>query len=916
MRIPTANVIVGFNREVMDRLFTAGSTYKNLIKELTLSGTENVLLFDSQANPNFISFEHNLGMGKGMNMKLTLIDPKGEFEKRFLSDNVVKTIAGFSYNDDQNATDGVDPLENSINLDMKKSARLYDKQFYSDLALELERSKGSKELYVAYGAGENLDLWSGPHRTVLTGADLSLKGARKINLTLTPTANAIQMSQRRGAYNEEVNLDLAGLTMRFTGISKKIKFNNIPDQKPAYYPLEYYNFKKYDKKQIKEQSDHITSTLKKADFGVVASELENFDFHSIVIDTLRSYIQKATNNPNVIVLLPNINIICRTLIKTAALNTRAGVIATHVASKLLMGGMIANSQSLKFDPVWTSLGYKEQFVTNFLSELGLDMHIVFRDLIHSASQSGTKTIPYTSIAKKRNYEKTTNANQRFKERYDVTDFYATLEKASNKGIPNHAEAVKSVIDKILKHSKEDYQLEYAIFSETDTKVLDYWSNGSSQGNLDTLQNYPPFGGYSTFNTQKEAIIVGDQTLIRDYLYGKANLAALKDTASAYQEAATLSKESQEKHMQKAEAHKNDDPLSSWSAFGIGKLKAFGEIGSALADAATSGLTQAEENLAVSAQQDYENSLIASLKTIPLHPLDSILADEDYQTSIRNIVSPKIKGSGPFGDISDVPDDFAFDSKDIAPDLETFARDEGVSIFRYNTPNPNILDMKFKFGAIYLAQLKAGFQKVITNKTSFVAEGILPIGVGSLPIRTVGAALAYLRQKDIAAGLGEGEARKDILTELAGKISLDVQKELNVNNSTEAANAVALLLDKGSNDKYKGTIEIDQLLDGNPQAIMTDFMQGMYRKALQMTITTLPAFHLSNIWTINSPCLVFAQDAAIHQSNALERTLMNSFFSGLYRIVAFKHTINTSKSESSFSIVKNAITYKEKEEDNE
>ena len=84
----------------------------------------------------------------------------------------------------------------------------------------------------------------------------------------------------------------------------------------------------------------------------------------------------------------------------------------------------------------------------------------------------------------------------------------------------------------------------------------------------------------------------------------------------------------------------------------------------------------------------------------------------------------------------------------------------------------------------------------------------------------------------------------------------------------------------------------------------------------MTITTLPAFHLSNIWTINSPCLVFAQDAAIHQSNALERTLMNSFFSGLYRIVAFKHTINTSKSESSFSIIKNAITYKEKEEDNE
>ena len=96
MRIPTANIIIGFNREVMDRLFTTGATYTNLIKELTLSGTDDALLFDSQSNPNFISFEHTNGMGKGMKMVLTLIDPKGEFEKRFATDSIVKNIAGFS----------------------------------------------------------------------------------------------------------------------------------------------------------------------------------------------------------------------------------------------------------------------------------------------------------------------------------------------------------------------------------------------------------------------------------------------------------------------------------------------------------------------------------------------------------------------------------------------------------------------------------------------------------------------------------------------------------------------------------------------------------------------------------------------------------------------------------------------------
>ena len=129
MRVPTANIIIGFNKEVMDRLFTAGATYTDLIDELTINKTEDVLLFDSQNNPNFISFEHTNGMSKGMKMVLSLIDPKGEFEKRFATDNVVKNIAGFAYNDDQNADDGTDPLLEKIKKDMLKAGSLYDDQY-------------------------------------------------------------------------------------------------------------------------------------------------------------------------------------------------------------------------------------------------------------------------------------------------------------------------------------------------------------------------------------------------------------------------------------------------------------------------------------------------------------------------------------------------------------------------------------------------------------------------------------------------------------------------------------------------------------------------------------------------------------------------------------------------------------------
>ena len=84
MKIPTANIVVAFNKETMERLFSSGATYKSLVAELS-DGNEDALLFNNVANPNFISFEHSLGLGGGMKMVLTFIDPKGEFESRFVT---------------------------------------------------------------------------------------------------------------------------------------------------------------------------------------------------------------------------------------------------------------------------------------------------------------------------------------------------------------------------------------------------------------------------------------------------------------------------------------------------------------------------------------------------------------------------------------------------------------------------------------------------------------------------------------------------------------------------------------------------------------------------------------------------------------------------------------------------------------
>ena len=137
------------------------------------------------------------------------------------------------------------------------------------------------------------------------------------------------------------------------------------------------------------------------------------------------------------------------------------------------------------------------------------------------------------------------------------------------------------------------------------------------------------------------------------------------------------------------------------------------------------------------------------------------------------------------------------------------------------------------------------------------------------------------------------------------------KTLQVPDPALAARQIAEIVDtleRGDDTNLKGLIEIDQLLPGNPQSIMTDLAEDIYRTSLTMSIKTLPIFHISNIHHMNSPCIVFAQDAPIKQSLDTERTLLNSFFSGLYLVVGFKHTISTKSATSEFSLVKNDANF--------
>lgn len=886
MKIPTANVLVAFNRETMDRLFSSGATYKSLVAQLS-EGLDNALLFDNVANPNFVSFDHSLGLGGGMKMTLTFIDPKGEFERRFFTDNPAKLIQGFSDPKSEKTEAFITTVVD--NKDVKESQKDYENAYIAQYKQELQASIGSREIYVAYGMGNNLDLWSGPHRTMLTNANIDIDGARKITLTLTPTANTFDIGSRRGAYNEKINLNLQGLKIRTEGTSQEIKFS----KENAYNPVEYLrNFTRGG--ELQSNNVEINNALKTLGYEELSSKLEKFDFHSMVVDALRNYVAKATNNKNVIVLLPNLNVTCRQAINDEArkfniidasgfsdvsamitADLSADVVAdlqesgqladvakegaaANASNAALIGSHLRSRAYDLYDKVNNENGKDEMFVESTLKAFGLRLHTKELGSLYSLFKEAQPTGAVNTYVVN---EAHANPDEAFESFYQDRMFTAVIDQTTRE-LPDHLGVLQNIINNIRKLSQESYKMSsLAVMDESDIKVVDVWKERADAYT---------FAGYDKFNGD-HAVIVGDLALIKEYLYGGVNLEAKAEAASELRRKST--------------------------------------------EAANKIVELATQNIDASAlegptPEDYE---LAAATQIPLHPLDKLyLADKEYNKTIREIVNPVLKGVGAFGDISYIPDDFAYQDADFSSKEREYIEENGIPVFRYNTQNPNIIDVKFNFGAIYFSLLKMGYQKEIGRLTSAVAEGVLPTGVGTFPIRSRGAAIAYLRSKGFSQGMGD-EDKKKVIESLATRISPELAKELEVDSAEAGADSFANIIKELEDKNLHSLVLVDQALPGNPNAIMADFSEELYRKALQMSITTLPLFHISKLASISSPCIVFAQDQPILQSRQPEQSLLNKFFSGLYKIMGFKHTITTTTATSEFKLVKNAPKFK-KEED--
>ena len=854
MNIPTANVILAFSKDVIDKLKADGSQYQSLVRDLNketvekgLLLSENFLVFNNTGNPNFISFEHSFQNGKAL-FKLSFIDPKREFEERFF-DTSLKNNIGAYFDSEQ--------YKNLVNEEKKQET---GKDFLpqelqtaeiDSFVKDIKDTFGTRKFYIFYGIGNDLDNWAGPYKCELVGSKLDLDGSRKITLNFAPLANDL---------GNNINLNLLGARSFCTGTSQEITLSGIFSNKNLYNPVEKLSL--LSKANLNNNiSNKIENYYKSYDKQYISK----IDIHALVVDTIRNYIQKATGNSNVIVLLPDLNLVCTEAIQDIVDRNLKRSVSTE--SVLPSEWESLNNTKAIRDTYFDKLELLTQETISFLKDLSELFNLKYIIRRKSPEDRVYNWIDSLYEYKKDYYTDLAELEHKF-----------SIQGSTDGVLPDHKKNINDVLRNIVHYAKNSYPITLRYISESSTDLLDFWAKSSEGSYL--------FGGYQNFSNNKGAIIVGDESLIKNYLYGFHNL---NDDLENIQ---TLKTKKQEL----LDSYKGIDPVDETGFIDTTLLQdAFNEIKKI---------------------QDKINEL----EVPQLHPLDrSVLINKKYNKEIRKLVIPKQKTKGSlnsvFGKQTYIPDDFGYLDKKFTEEEKDLITKNNIPVFKYNTKNPNILNLTFNSNNIYFSLLNLAFEKSVTRQAITGIGGELTEGFGDFKSPNLASIILHA----LRSGYSEGMSKQDrwalqqaIVSKLPSQALEErfdgqrISKYQVGYNEYVFASAIISLLDLISKKDGNNTIvEIEQSLQGGPIDAMMDIIKQLYKFAFQVRIKTLPTFEISKTLggTIGSNCIVLAQDTPIMGINKKLGSNLSNFVTGIYTIVGFKHIINNRSCESEFDIIK-------------
>lgn len=765
--IPTANIIVAFDSDKIRDLFVAANgSYASLIKKVESGDNENVLLFNNKANPNFISLKHNLGGNNELELKL--IDPQGEFEERFLAgtlEDMFATNLDF-ISDSPASTKSAQKANKTVQEQLKQS-----KAFFQTATARLKENRSTNKLFIAYGLGDNLDMWSGPH--LMTIHDMILDIADAKVLTIKMTAEPMPLDKRH-----RLDLSMRPVDLVLNGARYKIEANSGA--------LDFYSLYTGDKEleDIYESQTALApqNSRKKVNKGI--------DFHTILVDTLKDYIRKATGNDNIVVLLPDVNVLLQDFVGTSIANDSKDSI----------------QRSVKFRDAYTRF-------KNFCQAVGL------LDVIEPVDEDKV----YNRIAESISARADLSFDDRQLRWLASGKHYAALISNSNTGVPDHYAVIRKVVENLFKKSlssTKQNKFVFALFYETDLELVNYFAD------LD-LQRSPSFSFEKKgIKKNKPLIVLGDRQLIANYLYG---LGAEKVTYDSV-----------------------------------------------------------------------------------LHSTDQYTYNPKYRIDARKLVTRKKLGMGPFGDTQFIPDDFMHIDEAQAEKkiVEKAISDNNISVFRYNTVNPNVAKIKINSRMVYRAVFNTVINRKIDNYAAQSFGGVIKNKFTNFDLPSPGALIAWIRTRHLSLG-DDSEAREAVIKEIKSRLQrrqIQFQPQTPTPISKQSAEEQARYIFAWYNEKLQkagnsAVLELDQFVGGDPLKVANELAEELYRKEFELEIDTLPSFHISSYADIVSPLLLFAEIPKERTTKPRETGKMDVFLSGFYSIVGATHVISANNVGSKFSIIK-------------
>jgi hypothetical protein len=277
-------------------------------------------------------------------------------------------------------------------------------------------------------------------------------------------------------------------------------------------------------------------------------------------------------------------------------------------------------------------------------------------------------------------------------------------------------------------------------------------------------------------------------------------------------------------------------------------------------------------------------------------------DKSYRFQVASIFERDEDDLTPLGRASQIPDQFGYTDKLFDEKNKATIKEKKIPIFTYNTDDPNVLDINYSDGGQYFTLLNNSFQRNVGRLATTAADGGVPLRIRDHLILTKGALeAAIITSKDSA--FGTVLSNEEIIGQVIRKVSPELLKKISPRESV--ADLIPYITDLlTSIDSSKSlSVKLRSEIRTHPTAILQNFADNLAQQTKTITIKTLPFFHLScRGITLQSPCIVFAQDVPVLAQQRQPRTRFNNFLSGLYNIVGFRHKINTKEAQSEFVLI--------------